>query len=290
MDTLRIASAEYPVDFLSSWEAYTQKITGFFEAARQAGARLLVFPEYGALELASLLSDWLYSQMDGQILALQDFRDPMVRLHQALCDQTGLCALTASLPWRVGYSFEFRNRAWFLAPHAKPQWQEKIMLTRREREQWRLSAALTLHPLPTPWGPTGVLLGYDAEFPLLARHLAQQGAGVLLAPGCAGTAAAYYRLRLACRARALENQCFAVQSVTVGQAEWSPALAENHGQAGAFGPLGEGFPDDGQLGAAADPATNLLIADLDLARAAHGRAQGEATNHLDWNAQFRSIG
>ena len=51
---MRVAAAAYPMDFLDSWLAYEQKLTRWVSEAASAGADLLVFPEYGAMELATL--------------------------------------------------------------------------------------------------------------------------------------------------------------------------------------------------------------------------------------------
>ena len=50
----KIAAAQYPLDQLDSAAGYEAKITRWVEEAAGAGADLLVFPEYGAMELASL--------------------------------------------------------------------------------------------------------------------------------------------------------------------------------------------------------------------------------------------
>jgi hypothetical protein len=51
---LKIAAAQYPLDELKDLPAYEAKITRWIEVAVGAGAGLLVFPEYGSMELASI--------------------------------------------------------------------------------------------------------------------------------------------------------------------------------------------------------------------------------------------
>ena len=50
--TIRIAAAAYPFDWFDDLSAYEAKITRW--VAEAADCDLLVFPEYGAMELASL--------------------------------------------------------------------------------------------------------------------------------------------------------------------------------------------------------------------------------------------
>jgi hypothetical protein len=52
--TLNIAAAQYSLDELQSQAQYEDKISRWVEDAVAADAELLVFPEYGAMELAAL--------------------------------------------------------------------------------------------------------------------------------------------------------------------------------------------------------------------------------------------
>jgi hypothetical protein len=51
---VKIATAAYPLDFLPDWDAYVAKTNAWVDRAVGAGADLLVFPEYGRMELATL--------------------------------------------------------------------------------------------------------------------------------------------------------------------------------------------------------------------------------------------
>ena len=51
---IKIAAAQYPLDELKDLAAYEAKITRWVDEAVSAGAGLLVFPEYGAMELSSI--------------------------------------------------------------------------------------------------------------------------------------------------------------------------------------------------------------------------------------------
>ena len=51
---MKIATAAYPLDPLQDWAAYQKKLNAWVAEAAGQGAELLVFPEYGAMELAML--------------------------------------------------------------------------------------------------------------------------------------------------------------------------------------------------------------------------------------------
>ncbi len=48
---MKIATAAYPLDPLTNWAEYAAKIESWVSDAAGNGADLLVFPEYGAMEL-----------------------------------------------------------------------------------------------------------------------------------------------------------------------------------------------------------------------------------------------
>ena len=124
-------------------------------------------------------------------------------------------------------------------------------MTRFENEDWGIVAGDRLNVFVTPLGRLAVLICYDSEFPLLARAAVEAGAQVLLVPSCTETMRGYWRVRLGSQARALEGQCYAVHSPTVGEAAWSPAVDHNRGAAGIYGPpdrhAGFAMPEDGVL-------------------------------------------
>ncbi len=55
-ETVRLALAQYAPSAFADWREYVAKVTGWVLEAVGNGAEMLVFPEYGALELASLLA------------------------------------------------------------------------------------------------------------------------------------------------------------------------------------------------------------------------------------------
>ena len=288
MSTLRIAACEYPVEFLDSMAAWKDKLRRLCESAASGGATLLVFPEYAGVELTAQFSESQRADLPGSLRILQPLRDEYLAAHHALAGELGVTILAGSFPWEDGGRFV--NRAWLCTPDGRTRYQDKIVMTRFEREHWLVSGGTALEVFDIPGAKVGVLICYDSEFPLLARRLCENGADLLLVPSCTDTEAGWNRVMLSCRARALEQQCFVVQSPTSGTAPWSPALDVNTGRAGVFAPVDIGFPDDGILASGAPPGTApWLIADLPLARLASVRRHGQVRNFADWPEQTRVV-
>lgn len=92
-------------------------------------------------------------------------------------------------------------------------------------------------------------------------------------------------MRVGCLARALANRCFVVQSVTAGEAQWSPALDVNTGEAAIHAPMDVGLPADGVVASTrGDEAWALAELDLDALEASRARAQ--VANDRDWPGQL----
>jgi len=241
-----IAASQFPVFTPKSWAEVETLISNWVAEAAGRGAKLLVFPEYGSMSLAALFEPSVQADLHGQIVAMQTLREDWVALHRRLAQQHGVYILAGSFPWQVAPN-RFQNRAWLCAPDGGADFQDKCVMTRFEREQWHIDGDTALKVFDTALGKLAITICYDTEFPLLARTLCAAGAEIILAPSCTDTAAGYHRVRVGAQARALENQCYVVQSPIVGVAEWSPAVDVNIGAAGIYGPPDRGFPDDGVI-------------------------------------------
>jgi len=282
----RIAAAQYPIDALPDWDAYAAKIARWVADAAGNGARLLVFPEYFSLELAAQFAPDVQASLDAQIAALQTLLPAWLDLFAAQARAHAVTICAGSFPVRQDDG-SYRNRAHLIHPDGRVEWQEKLVMTRFETEQWRIDAGQQLCTFNTALGRIGIAICYDSEFPLLARRMVEQGADLILVPSCTDTLAGYWRVRVGCQARALENQCYVVHAATVGEAPWSPAIDVNIGAAGVYMPIDRGFPDDGVLVAGDLNAAQWIYAEIDSARIASVRRSGQVFNYRDWPQQRR---
>ncbi|WP_343562693.1 carbon-nitrogen hydrolase family protein [Kiloniella sp. b19] len=285
MSSLKLAAAQYPIIEHQSWDGYCAHIEKWVLEAQGGGANLLLFPEYGAMDITALMGNDLRQDLSGQIEALQDFLPDFLRLFSGLAQQQALWIVAPSIPVRVGS--EYRNRAYVFGPQGQQDYQEKLVMTRFEREVWNIAGGTEPRVFETAFGTFGINICYDVEFPLIARSQIEAGASLILAPSCTDTLAGYYRVRLGAQARALENQCFVVQSPTVGEALWSPAVDENRGAAGIYSPPDYGLPDDGVVLSGELDRACWIHADLDLKESARIRREGQVFNHRDWQDQSR---
>jgi predicted amidohydrolase len=279
-----VAAAQYPIEALADWPAYAAKIERWVAEAAARGAALAVFPEYGAMELASL-DPATMGDLAGSLAFVASLVPRIDALHAELARRHDLHLLAASAPVQRADG-HYVNRARLFAPSGGLGWQDKQIMTRFEREQWGVSGGSDgLRLFDTALGRIGVVTCYDSEFPLVARALVEGGAELLLVPSCTDSLHGYWRVRLGAQARALEGQCYAVQAPTVGEAPWSPAVDVNHGAAAIYGPPDGEFPADGVVAIGEIDRPQWVFAEIDLERVTRLRADGGVLPVRHWTEQ-----
>jgi predicted amidohydrolase len=281
---VKIALAQYPIGKFASLAEWEANAARWVEEAAGNGARLLVFPEYGGMELTSLLPEALQKDLRGQIAALGEFLGDFVTTYAALAHRHGIYIAAPSLPMHFGDAFN--NIAYFHGPTGS-DYQCKRQMTRFENEEWGISGHPLLRVFDIGETKIGIAICYDIEFPLIAHAMAEAGADLVLAPSCTDTLAGAHRVHVGARARALENQIYVAVAPTVGDAPWSPAVDVNTGWAAVYATPDRGFPDDGIIARGALNEPGWVYAELDFALLHAARKQAQVFTREDWDGQSR---
>jgi predicted amidohydrolase len=281
---IRVAAAQYPVEELTSFAAFEAKLSRWVSQAAAEDAKLLVFPEYAALELAPVAGPQISRDLHGSLRALQSYIEDYDAAYASLSKHYGVYILAGSAPIRLADG-RFVNQARLFAPGGASGVQQKHIMTRFEAEDWGIKPGTGLCVFDIGIAKLGIAICYDAEFPLIVRALAEAGAEILLVPSCTDTLSGYHRVRSACAARALENQFYAIQSPTAGEAPWSAALDVNLGAAAVFAPPDWAVSANGILIEGPLNVPQWIYADLDLDALARVREDGEVLNSKCWSLQ-----
>jgi len=280
MQPVTIASAQYPItehpDF-ASWQQHTEK---WVSDAAIRGAELLLFPEYGAMELVSIFGDDIRSDIRRQIHALNDLKTDFCATFDSLARKYRVTIVAPSIP--VIEDGLKLNRAFVFSTQGLGGYQDKFFMTRFENEHWGIdSAPKQLTVFEASWGKFGIQICYDVEFPIGAQKLCEAGAKLILAPSCTETIWGATRVHVGARARALENQAFAVVSQTIGEAAWSPAVDLNYGYSACYTTPDKDMPEEGIIATKAPQEEGWLIQTLDLSLADEVRRDGHVFNFKD---------
>ncbi|MGE0053218.1 MAG: carbon-nitrogen hydrolase family protein [Hyphomicrobium sp.] len=281
--TLKVAAAQYPIGEPKTLAEWEEKIASWVETGAATGATLLIFPEYAAIEQAAAFGPDIYGDLQATLHKVAELADARVALHVDLARKFGMHILVGSGPV-LKADGRFVNAAQLVTPRGSVGVQEKLIMTPFERD-WGISAGGPVRIFKTSIGIFGIAICYDSEFPLLVNAMAQAGAGAVLVPSCTERISGYHRVRTGCMARALENTIATIQSPTVGDAPWSPAVDFNNGAAGIFVPSEHGVSDTGVIaeGRLNEPA--WVAGEIDMSRLKRVRETGEMRNVHDWALQ-----
>lgn len=283
---MKVAVAKYRIQAPSDFDAFANRQRVLLAEAARAGARIAVLPEYLSLELAAGQPQALRDDLPASMAALQPLQPAWHALYGGLARELGMAILAGTFLTAVEGG-RFRNRAWWYAPDGGRLYQDKLQLTGFEKQLGVIEGGDALDVFEAAPGlRAGIAVCYDSEFPLPVRAQCEAGARLLLVPSCTDTAAGATRVRVGCLARALENRVFVAQSVTAGEAPWSPALDVNTGEATLYAPMDRHLPADGIVASTRGDQA-WAIAGLDFDGLEASRAQAQVANDRDWPGQLR---
>ncbi len=282
---MKIAVAKYPIQAPADFAAFAERQAAVLGAAAAQGARVAVLPEYLSLELAATLDAGTQADLHASLAAIQRYREDWLALYARLAASLDMFVVAGTFLLAHGDG-RYRNRCDVFTPQGAHLWQDKLQLTGFEKGLGVIEGGDALKVFDLDGVRTGVAVCYDSEFPLPVRAQAEAGARLLLVPSCTDTDAGATRVRVGCLARALENRLFVAQSVTAGDAPWSPALDINTGEAAVFAPMDRGFPADGVVAQTTGDQV-WAIAELDLDALDRSRADAQVANDRDWMGQLK---
>ncbi len=280
---MKVAVAKYQIDAPRSFAEFAEKQSRLLADAARAGAELAVLPEYLSLELAASFDATVSGSLPASLRAIQDYRGLWLELFSGLARAHRLHLVAGT--FLLAQGARYRNRSDWFTPDGQHGWQDKLQLTGFEKATGVIEPGDALTVFDAGQCRAGIAVCYDSEFPLPVRAQYEAGARLLLVPSCTDTAAGATRVRVGCLARALENRVFVAQSVTAGEAAWSPALDVNTGEASIYAPMDVGLPADGLL-AQTNGEQVWAVADLDFAALEASREQAQVANDRDWSGQL----
>ena len=282
---MKVAVAKHRIQAPADFAAFAERQTRVLGDAAAQGARVAVLPEYLSLELAATFDAATQADLHASLAAIQRYREDWLALYAGLAKEMDLHVVAGTFLLAQGAG-RYRNRCDVFAPDGAHVWQDKLQLTGFEKGLGVIEGGDALKVFDIEGVRTGVAVCYDIEFPLPVRAQAEAGARLLLVPSCTDTEAGATRVRVGCLARALENRVFVAQSVTAGEAAWSPALDVNTGEAAIFAPMDRGLPADGVVVQTAGE-TAWAIADIDIDALERSRDAAQVANDRDWAGQLQ---
>lgn len=279
MERLRIASLQYFIRPVQTFDQFRDQVQALVETAADYKAQLLVFPEYFTVQLLTLGN--VKRPMQEQVRDLARQADRFRTLMGDLARQHGLYIVAGTIPVMDGDSDHVYNESGFFSPSGKHGVQGKLHMTRFEKEEWKVSPRAKFQVFETDFGRVAITICYDVEFPEIARAAGREGAHILVVPSCTDERQGFLRVRYCAQARAVENQMYVVQSSTVGSLPMVPAVSLNYGQASILTPSDFAFSRDGILAEGIPNQESMVIGDVNLTTILQGRSHGTVLPLLD---------
>lgn len=280
MERIRVASLQYFVRHIRSFDEFREQVTGLVDTAADYQCRLIVFPEYFTIQLLTLAD--VRRPIHDQMRDLARQKDRFVEMMASLAKSKNVYIVAGSIPvFTDGKTNEVRNESYFFAPNGSMGVQGKLHMTRFEKEEWFVSPHDSLRLFETDFGKVGINICYDVEFPELSRSLALAGATILVVPSCTDDRQGFLRVRYCAQARAVENQMYVIHSGTVGSLPNIPAVSLNYGQAAILTPSDFPFSRDGVLAEGIPNQETMVIGELNLKTIEEARTQGTVLPLLD---------
>lgn len=273
---IKIATLQYNIEKLRGWQSYENKINALAIKAKNAGAQFLLLPEYAGIEVVCNAFNSDVAMFEVIQTQLQAYLD----LYQRLAQEQQLYIQAGSSIVAIGEK-RYVNRAYFFSPNGKVEYQDKIQLTPFEKKSKLFVPGDQLKIFNTTFGPIGIAICYDVEFPELVRKLCFAGAKLILVPSYTTTLAGFYRVFNACCARAIENQCYFAVSYVVGNVDVDEPPEATYGRAAIITPADVGFPDDGVLVIGDLNQTQMVSETLNFEKLDTVRQSGQVTNFQD---------
>ncbi|MDP3229549.1 MAG: carbon-nitrogen hydrolase family protein [Acidovorax sp.] len=265
---VRIAAVQYLLRSIDDWAGFENQVRFVMKAAGDYKPQFVMFPEIFTTQLLSFMDT---TDLRSAVRRMDEFTDRYIELFTDLAKRWGVHIIGGSHPTLS--NGQLLNTAYLFSPQGKVFTQDKIHLTRWEKEKWKGDPGHRLTVFDTPHGRIAILICYDIEFPELARMVCEQGADIIFVPSCTDDRQGFWRVRYCCHARAIENQVYVAVTGTVGNLAVE-GLGLHYGQAAIITPSDFPFARDGIAAEGVPNMEQVVIADVDLAKLVSNRVNG----------------
>lgn len=279
MDRIRVASLQYYIRPVESFDQFRHQVEGLVETAEDYRCRLMVFPEYFTSQLLTLAN--VRRPIHEQIRHLARHVPRFIDLMSGLARTHGIYIVAGTIPNVDEEGGPVYNDSFVFSPNGDWDHQGKLHMTRFEAEDWDVKARSKLKIFELDFGRIAVAICYDVEFPEIARQAALHDAKILCVPSCTDDRQGFLRVRYCAQARAIENQMYVIHAGTVGSLPMVPAVSLNYGQASILTPSDFSFARDGILADGNPNMESMVIGELDLETIGRARTFGTVLPLLD---------
>jgi predicted amidohydrolase/ribosomal protein S18 acetylase RimI-like enzyme len=255
----RVASVQYQMRQISSWEEFCAQVEFFADTASEYRADFVLYPECLTNQLHPLLPPDRPAVIARR---MHEFTDRYLELFRRMAIKHAVNIIAGTHLTLEDDSLY--NVAYLFRRDGSMESQRKIHITPAERRWWGVSPGDVINVFDTDAGRVAVLICYDVEFPELARVVAAQGAQILFVPYNTEMRQGHLRVRSCAQARCIENNVYCVLSGATGNLPFASGADIHYAQSCILTPSDLPFDRDGIAAEATPNVETLLMHDLDL--------------------------
>ncbi len=275
VSTVRICVVQYELRTIRKFEEFAKQCEFFVDVASDYKSDFVVFGEMITAQLLPLVEPARPAVMARELAQktpqyLELFTNLAIRYDVNIIGGSQLLVTDDDL-YNVAYLFRRDGTL---------ESQYKIHVTPSEKKWWGVQPGSEIRVFDTDCGKIAIFVGYDIQFPEMARIAVERGAQIFFVPFNTDSRDDYLRVRLCAQARCIENHVYAAIAGCVGN---MPLVGEgdvHYGQSAIFTPCDMPFSRDGVAAESMPNIETVVTHDVDTELSARHRWTGTVQN---WN-------
>ena len=278
---VRIASVQWQMRSIGSWEDFERQVGYFVDIASDYRCDFVTFPELFTLELLSFTPT---RRPEESARKLAEFTPRYLDLMTSLAVKYNVNIVGGSQFAQEGE--RLYNIAYLFRRDGSIGKQYKLHITPSERKWWGVTHGDRVEVFETDRGRIAILICYDVEFPEIVRIAAKKGAQILFVPFNTDERHGYLRVRVCAQARCIENHLYVVTSGCVGNLPQVPNADIHYAQSGIFTPADLPFSRDAIAAECNPNIETVVMQDVDVEKLRRHRYGGTTQN---WNDRRKDL-
>ncbi len=279
-----VAAAQFQMRQTADFDAFAQQCEFFVDTATEYRIDFLLFPEMLTNQLQALVTE---SRPGLTARRLNEFTPLYIDLFTRLAIKYNVNIVAGSHLTLEGD--QLYNIAYLFRRDGSHDKQYKLHIPDGEQHWWGIAPGKQLHVMDTDRGKIAILIGYDVQFPELARIAAKQGAEVLFVPINTDIRSSYQRVRTCAQARCIENHVYVVMAGTVGNLPFVEGADIHYGQSCILTPSDLPFARDGVAEEATPNVETMVVNELDLDILRRYRKAASRSTWLDRRSDLYAV-
>jgi predicted amidohydrolase/GNAT superfamily N-acetyltransferase len=272
---VRVSAIQYQMRPINSFDEFAKHCEFFVNTSSDYRSDFAIFPEMITSQLLSFLPKQRPGEEVRQLSAYTpQYEELFIRL-----------AIKYNINIIAGSHFNVENDrlyniSYLFRRDGTFDKQYKIHIPSSEQKWWGVESGDKIKVFNTDKGKIAILIGYDCQFPELARIAVSKGAKIIFVPFNTDDRRSYLRVRYCAQARAIENQVYVIITGCVGNLPEVENMDVHFSQSAIFTPSDVEFHREAIASEATPNAETLIYQDLDLNLLKRNREMG---SEQAWN-------